>query len=43
MFVLTVLVEFTAGFNFKCDSDRSIVLPDDHDVIVPGDHMNKRH
>ena len=29
--------------NLKCDPDRAIELRDEHDAILPGYHMNKRH
>ncbi|MDC0313102.1 MmcQ/YjbR family DNA-binding protein [Verrucomicrobiales bacterium] len=29
--------------NLKCDPDRAVELRADHDAIVPGYHMNKRH
>lgn len=43
MFALTVPDEFPARINLKCDPERSIVLRDEHDAIIPGYHMNKRH
>lgn len=29
--------------NLKCDPDRSVDLRAEHDAILPGYHMNKRH
>ena len=29
--------------NLKCDPDRAVELRADHDAILPGYHMNKRH
>ena len=29
--------------NLKCDPERSIDLRHDHDAILPGYHMNKKH
>lgn len=29
--------------NLKCDPDRALELRDEHDAIVPGYHMNKKH
>ncbi len=33
----------TAQINLKCDPDRAIELRDEHEAIIPGYHMNKRH
>lgn len=43
MFALTVPDEFPARINLKCDPERSIILRDEHEAIIPGYHMNKRH
>lgn len=43
MFALTVPEEFPARINLKCDPERSIILRDGYDSILPGYHMNKRH
>ncbi len=43
MFALTVPEEFPARINLKCDPERSVVLRDEHEAILPGYHMNKRH
>ena len=29
--------------NLKCDPDRAVELRDEHDAILPGYHMNKKH
>lgn len=33
----------TARTNLKCDPERAIELRSEHDAIVPGYHMNKKH
>ncbi len=33
----------TAQINLKCDPDRSLDLRAEHEAIIPGYHMNKRH
>lgn len=43
MFALTVPDEFPARINLKCDPERSIVLREQHEAVLPGYHMNKRH
>ncbi len=43
MFGLAVPEEFPARINLKCDPERSVILRDEHDSILPGYHMNKRH
>lgn len=43
MFVLTVPDEFPARINLKCDPERALLLRDEHETIIPGYHMNKRH
>jgi predicted DNA-binding protein (MmcQ/YjbR family) len=43
MFALTVPEEFPARINLKCDPERSLILRDEHEAIIPGYHMNKRH
>ena len=43
MFALTQPDEFPARINLKCDPERAAVLRDEHDAIIPGYHMNKRH
>jgi predicted DNA-binding protein (MmcQ/YjbR family) len=43
MFALAVPDEFPARINLKCDPDRAVVLREEHESIIPGYHMNKRH
>lgn len=43
MFALTVPDEFPARINLKCDPERAVALREEHDAIIPGYHMNKRH
>ncbi len=43
MFALTQPDEFPAHLNLKCDPDRAVILRDEHESIIPGYHMNKRH
>lgn len=43
MFALTVPDEFPARINLKCDPERAVILRDEHEAIIPGYHMNKRH
>ena len=33
----------TGRANLKCDPDRAVDLRSEHDAILPGYHMNKRH
>jgi predicted DNA-binding protein (MmcQ/YjbR family) len=43
MFALTVPDEFPPRINLKCDPERSEILRDEYESIIPGYHMNKRH
>lgn len=43
MFALVNLEEFPLRLNLKCDPERAIELREEHDVILPGYHMNKKH
>lgn len=43
IFALTDPGDFPPRMNLKCDPARAIALRDQHDAIVPGYHMNKRH
>jgi predicted DNA-binding protein (MmcQ/YjbR family) len=43
MFALTVPDEFPPRINLKCDPDKSEILRDEYESIIPGYHMNKRH
>jgi predicted DNA-binding protein (MmcQ/YjbR family) len=29
--------------NLKCDPERAVILREEHESIIPGYHMNKRH
>ncbi|MBS1548154.1 MAG: MmcQ/YjbR family DNA-binding protein [Bacteroidetes bacterium] len=42
MFALTGLDTF-ASVNLKCDPERAVELREEHEGILPGYHMNKRH
>ena len=42
MFALTDVDSF-ASINLKCDPERAIELREQHDSILPGYHMNKKH
>ena len=35
--------DFPVRMNLKCDPERAIELRDEHEAILPGYHMNKRH
>ena len=35
--------EVPSRMNLKCDPDRAIALRDQHEGIIPGYHMNKKH
>jgi predicted DNA-binding protein (MmcQ/YjbR family) len=43
MFALTSPEAFPSRINLKCDPERAVMLRDEHDSIIPGFHMNKRH
>lgn len=43
MFALAVPDDVPARVNLKCDPERSMDLRDEHEAIIPGFHMNKRH
>ncbi len=43
MFALTVPEDFPPRVNLKCDPERALELRDEHESILPGYHMNKRH
>ena len=42
MFALTDVDLFTS-INLKCDPEEAALLREQHDAVVPGYHMNKRH
>lgn len=43
MFALAIPDEHPARMNLKCDPDRALELRDQHETIIPGYHMNKKH
>ncbi len=43
LFALASPEDVPSRLNLKCDPDRSILLREEHEAIVPGYHMNKRH
>lgn len=43
IFLLAALTRSPLQFNVKCDPARAIQLREDHDAIIPGYHMNKKH
>ncbi len=43
MFALVGINNDPLRINLKCDPDKAEVLREQHRVIVPGYHMNKRH
>ncbi|MEM1084226.1 MAG: MmcQ/YjbR family DNA-binding protein [Verrucomicrobiota bacterium] len=43
MFALANPSDVPSRMNLKCDPDRSVELREEHEAIIPGYHMNKRH
>lgn len=43
MFALTGLDSVPCTVNLKCNPERSIILREEYDDILPGYHMNKTH
>lgn len=43
MFAALNLNELPLRFNVKCDPERAIQLREEHEDILPGYHMNKKH
>jgi predicted DNA-binding protein (MmcQ/YjbR family) len=43
MFAILSPDEFPVPVNLKCDPQRALELRDQHEAILPGYHMNKRH
>ena len=43
MFALTSLKEEVFRVNLKCDPERAIELREEHESIIPGWHMSKKH
>jgi predicted DNA-binding protein (MmcQ/YjbR family) len=35
--------EYPIRLNLKCDPDRAVELREEHEAIIPGYHMNKKH
>ena len=42
IFALTDIDTF-ASINLKCDPERAVELREQHDYVLPGYHMNKKH
>lgn len=43
MFAATNIEEENLRVNLKCDPERTIQLREEHEDIIPGYHMNKKH
>jgi predicted DNA-binding protein (MmcQ/YjbR family) len=43
IFLLTNLNDTPSTFNAKCEPSLAVTLRDQHEAIVPGWHMNKKH
>ena len=43
MFATLSPEDMPARMNLKCDPERALELRDEHESILPGYHMNKRH
>ncbi|HEX7754251.1 MAG TPA: MmcQ/YjbR family DNA-binding protein [Niabella sp.] len=43
IFLLMGLESDPLQFNVKCDPDKAIELREQHDAVLPGYHMNKKH
>ncbi|MFF4094544.1 MmcQ/YjbR family DNA-binding protein [Streptomyces sp. NPDC001834] len=43
MFALSTLDARPLTVNLKCDPDDAVRLREEHEAVVPGWHMNKRH
>jgi predicted DNA-binding protein (MmcQ/YjbR family) len=43
MFATLAFENEEGRMNLKCQPDRAIELRDEHDAIIPGYHMNKKH
>jgi predicted DNA-binding protein (MmcQ/YjbR family) len=43
IFALTNLNSEIFTVNLKCDPDTAIALREEHDYVLPGFHMNKKH
>ncbi|MCW3103605.1 MAG: MmcQ/YjbR family DNA-binding protein [Bacteroidetes bacterium] len=42
-FLLTGIDSKPLQFNVKCDPEKAIALREQHDCVLPGYHMNKKH
>ena len=43
MWALTSLTDQPFRINLKCDPERAVQLREEHEEIIPGWHMNKKH
>lgn len=43
IFALLVLDEHPLRINLKCNPEKAIELREEHDWVIPGYHMNKKH
>jgi len=43
VFALLIPEDVPPRLNLKCDPDRALDLRDQHEAILPGYHMNKKH
>ena len=43
MFALAALEDEIGRLNLKCDPERALDLRDQHEAVLPGYHMNKKH
>ncbi len=43
LFLLVSMDSHPLQFNVKCDPERAEELREEHDAVIPGYHMNKKH
>jgi predicted DNA-binding protein (MmcQ/YjbR family) len=43
MFALSNPSDVPARLNLKCDPERAVELREEHEAVIPGYHMNKKH
>lgn len=43
LFALTNIAKEDFTVNLKCDPERALLLREQHEEIIPGYHMNKKH
>ena len=43
IFALTDTETLPLTFNLKCEPERAVALREEHEGIIPGYHMNKKH